>query len=37
MARDTFIFYRDWINALKEMPDNVQLEVYKTEREWQNQ
>lgn len=30
MARDTFIFYRDWLNALNEMPDNVQLEVYKS-------
>lgn len=28
--RDTFIFYRDWLNALNDMPDNIQLEVYKS-------
>ena len=28
--RDTFIFYRDWLNALNDMPDNIQLEVYQS-------
>lgn len=30
MARDTFIFYRDWLNALNDMPEDVQLEIYKS-------
>lgn len=28
MPRQTFIFYRDWLNALKDMPDNIRLEMY---------
>lgn len=30
MSRESFIFYKDWLNALNEMPENAQLEVYKS-------
>ena len=30
MGKESFIFYRDWKDAIQDLPDNVRLEIYET-------
>ena len=34
MERDTFVFYKDWLNVIRDLPSEVQLEVYQAIAEY---
>lgn len=34
MERDTFVFYKDWLNVIRDLPSEVQLEVYQAITEY---
>ena len=34
MERETFVFYKDWLNVIRDLPSEVQLEVYQAITEY---
>ena len=34
MERETFVFYKDWLNVIRDLPSEVQLEVYQAIAEY---
>lgn len=34
MERDSFIFYKSWLNVIKDLPSDVQLEIYQATTEY---
>ena len=34
MERETFVFYKDWLNVIRDLPSDVQLEVYQAITEY---